>query len=98
MGRLNSRNAYYNSVQNLLSSCILAKNFEIKMHETIILPVVLYGCETLSLTLRVEHWLRVFEKKVLRRIPGPKRKCQEAGEDCIMRNFITCTLHEVLLR
>jgi hypothetical protein len=40
---------------------------------TIILPVVLYGCETWSLTLREEHRLRVFEKRVLRRIFGPKR-------------------------
>jgi hypothetical protein len=43
------------------------------MHKTIILPVVLYGCETWSLTLREEHTLRVFENKVLRRIFGPKR-------------------------
>ena len=41
---------------------------------TIILPVVLYGRETLSLTLREEHGLRVFENKVLRRIFGPRRE------------------------
>jgi hypothetical protein len=41
--------------------------------KTIILPVLLYGCETLSLTLREEHRLRVFENRVLRRIFGPKR-------------------------
>ena len=40
---------------------------------SIILPVVLYGCETWSLTLRYEHRLRVFENRVLRRIFGPKR-------------------------
>jgi hypothetical protein len=44
-----------------------------KIYRTIILPVVLYGCETWSLTLREEHWLRVFENRVLRRIFGPKR-------------------------
>jgi hypothetical protein len=44
----------------------------IKIHITIILPVVLYGCETWSLTLREEHKLRVFENRVLRRIFGPK--------------------------
>jgi hypothetical protein len=44
-----------------------------KIHKTIILPVVLYGCETLSLTLREEHRLRVFENRVLRKIYGPKR-------------------------
>jgi hypothetical protein len=44
------------------------------MYKTIILPVVLYGCETWSLILRVEHRLRVFENGVLRRIFGPKRE------------------------
>jgi len=60
-------------VQNLLSSSLLSKNVKIKMYRTIILPVVLYGCETWSLTLREEHRLRVFENRVLRRIFGPKR-------------------------
>jgi hypothetical protein len=46
---------------------------KIKIYKTIILPVVLYGCETLSLTLREQHRLRVFENKVLRRIFEPKR-------------------------
>jgi hypothetical protein len=46
---------------------------KIKIYKTIILPVVLYGCETWSLTLREEHRLRVFENRVLRRIFGPKR-------------------------
>jgi hypothetical protein len=46
---------------------------KIKIHKTIILPVVLYGCETLSLTLREEYRLSVFENRVLRRIFGPKR-------------------------
>jgi hypothetical protein len=52
---------------------LLSKNVKIKIHRTIILPVVLYGCETRSLTLREECSLRVFENKVLRRIFGPKR-------------------------
>jgi hypothetical protein len=46
---------------------------KVKIYKTIILPVVLYGCETWSLTLREEHRMRVFEKDVLRRIFGPKR-------------------------
>jgi hypothetical protein len=46
---------------------------KIKIYKTIILPVVLYGCETWSLTLRKEHILRVFENMVLRRIFGPNR-------------------------
>ena len=71
--RLKSCNACYHSVQNLLSSRLLSKNVKIKIHRTIILPVVLYGCETWSLTLREERRLRVFENRVLRRIFGPKR-------------------------
>ena len=71
--RLKLGNACYHSVQNLLSSSLLSKNLKIKMYRTIILPVVLYGCETWSLTLREEHRLRVFENRVLRRIFGPKR-------------------------
>jgi hypothetical protein len=43
------------------------------MYKTIILPVVLYGCETWSLTLREENRLRVFENRFLRRVFGPKR-------------------------
>jgi hypothetical protein len=46
---------------------------KIKIYKTIILPVVLYGCETWSLTLREEHRLRVFENRLLRRIVGPKK-------------------------
>ena len=60
-------------MQNLLSSSLLSKNLKIKIYRTIILPVVLYGCETWSRTLREEHRLRVFENRVLRRIFGPKR-------------------------
>jgi hypothetical protein len=52
---------------------LLLKNIKIKIYRTVILPVVLYGCEAWSLTLREEHRLRVFEYRVLRRIFGPKR-------------------------
>jgi hypothetical protein len=51
----------------------LSRNLKVKTYKTIILPVVLYGCETWSLTLREEHRLWVFENRVLRRIFGPKR-------------------------
>jgi hypothetical protein len=71
--RLNSGNACYHSVQNLLSSRLLSKNLKIRIYKTIILSVVLYGCETWSLTLKKEHRLRVSENRVLRRIFGPKR-------------------------
>ena len=71
--RLKSGNACYHSVQNLLSSSLLSKNLNIKIYRIIILPVLLYGCETWSLTLREEHRLRVFENRVLRRIFGSRR-------------------------
>ena len=58
-------------MQNLLSSSLLSKNLKIKIYRTIILSVVLYGCETWSLTLREERRLRVFENRVLRRILWP---------------------------
>jgi hypothetical protein len=61
------------SVQSLLSSRFLSRNVKIKINKTIILPVVLYGCETWSLTLREERRLWVFESRVLRIIFGPKR-------------------------
>jgi len=51
---------------------LLSKNLKIKIYATIILPVVLYGCETWSLTLTEERRLRVFENRMLRRILGPE--------------------------
>ena len=77
--RLRSGNACYYSVQNLLSSRLLSKNLKIKKYRSIILPVVLYGCEACSLTLREERKLRVFENMVLKRIFGPRRD-EETGE------------------
>jgi hypothetical protein len=61
------------SVQNLLSSRLLSKNLKIGIYRTIILPVVLYGCETWSLTLKEERRLRLSENRVLTRIFRPKR-------------------------
>jgi hypothetical protein len=58
---------------------LLSKSVKIKIYRNIILPVVLYGCETWSLTLKEECRLRVFENRVLRRIFGPKRD-EEIGE------------------
>ena len=66
-------------MQNLLSSKLPSKNLKIKIYRTIILPVVLYACETWSLTLREERRLRVFGNRGLRRIFGPKRD-QVTGE------------------
>jgi hypothetical protein len=57
---------------SLLSSRLLCRNVKVKIYKTIILPLVPYGCETWSLTLREKHRLRVFQNRVLRRIFGPK--------------------------
>jgi hypothetical protein len=90
--RLKSGNASYHSVQNVLSSSLLSKNVKIKIYRNIILPVVLYGCEIWSLTLREECRLRVFENKVLRRIFWAQ---EGSGVDCITRSFILCTPHQI---
>ena len=71
--RLRSGNACYHSVQNLLSFMLQFKNLKFKIYTTIILPVVSYGCESWSLTLREERKLREFENMVLRRIFGPRK-------------------------
>ncbi|KAJ4440720.1 hypothetical protein ANN_08868 [Periplaneta americana] len=71
--RINMGNACYYSVEKLLTSSLLSKNLKVRIYITVILPVVLYGCETWTLTLREEHRLRVFENKVLGKIFGAKR-------------------------
>jgi hypothetical protein len=88
--RLNSGNACYYSIQNLLSSCFVSKNLKIKIYKTVILPVALYGCETWSLTLGEEHGLRVFDNRVLRRIFGTKRE-----EDGSRRKLQNDELHDL---
>ena len=65
--------ACYYSLQKILSSRPLSKKLKVKTYKTIILPVVLYGCETWSLTLKEKHRLRGFENKVLRKIFGGKK-------------------------
>jgi hypothetical protein len=72
------------------------KNLKIKIYKTVILPVVLYECETWALTLREEHRLRVFENRVLRRIFGPKRRTV-LGENCIMMNVTALIRHRIFL-
>jgi hypothetical protein len=74
-----------------LPSCLLPRNLKFKIYKTIILPVVLYGCETWSLTLREDHRLRVFENRVLRRVLGPKRD-EVTGE---WRNLHNGELHNL---
>jgi hypothetical protein len=72
-----------------LSSRLITKNLKIKIYKTVILPVVLYGCETWSLTLREEHRLRVFGNRVLR-IFGPERE-----EDGSWRKLHNDELHSL---
>jgi hypothetical protein len=76
--------------------CLLSKKFKIKIRKTIILAV-LCGFETWSLILREEHGLRVSENRVLGGIFGLKRgrKWRGVGENCIMRSFVTSTLHQM---
>jgi hypothetical protein len=74
----------------------MSKDLKIKIYKTVILPVLLYECETWSLTLGEEHRLRVFENRVLR-IFGPKGRKTDHGENCIMMSFMTCILHRILL-
>jgi hypothetical protein len=69
--RLSLNNVYYHSVQNLLFFLLLSKNIKIRIYITIILPFVLYRYESLSLTLRKEHVLTVFDNRLL--IFGLKR-------------------------
>jgi cell division protein FtsL len=72
-GRLKSGNTCFHPMQNLLSSRLLSKILKIKIYKTVILPVVLYVCETWSLVLREDHRLRLLENMVLRKIFGPNR-------------------------
>jgi len=84
-------------LQNLLSSSLLSKKLKIKIYRTIILPIVLYGCETWSLTLMEERRLRVFENRVLRRVFRPKRDAV-TGEwkNYIMNSLVICTPYRIL--
>ena len=61
-------------MQNLLSPSLLSKTIKVKIYRTIILPFVLYGCETWSPTVSKEHRLRVFRNRVLRKIFGPTKE------------------------
>jgi hypothetical protein len=73
-----------------MSSRLISKNLKNKIHKTVILPVVLYGCETWSLTLGEVHIQRVFENRVLRRIFGPKRE-----EDGLWRKLHNDEVHSL---
>ncbi|KAJ4444537.1 hypothetical protein ANN_06332 [Periplaneta americana] len=92
--RLNMGNACYYSVEKLLSSSLLSKNLKVRIYKTVILPVVVYGCETWTLTLREGQRLRVFENKSLRKYLGLRGiKLQENGESYTTQNCTHCILH-----
>ena len=100
MSSLNSGVVCYHSVQNLLPWSLLSKHIKIKTYRTIILPVVLCGCEPWCLTLNEEHRLGVFKNsRVMRKIFWPKWDWWEGnGEEYIMRNFMICLPREELSR
>ena len=70
--RISLGNESYYSLEKISQSGRLSKKLKVHAYKTIILPVVFYGCEAWSLTLREEHRLRVFENKVLRKVFGGK--------------------------
>jgi len=77
-----------------LSSSLLSKHLKNKIYRSIILPVVLYGCEPWSLTFREKHRLRVFENRVLRRIFGPKRdEITGSREKYVMKSLMIFSHH-----
>jgi hypothetical protein len=88
--RLNSGNARYYSIQNLLLSRLIPKDLKSKIYKTVILPVVLYGYETWSLTPGEVYRLRVFENRMLRKIFGPKEE-----EDGSWRKMLNDELHSL---
>jgi hypothetical protein len=92
----NSGNACYHSVQNLLFSHLLFKILKIRIYMTIMFPLVLYGCETWSPTLREEHRLKMIENRLLRKVFEPKR-FEVTGDWKKLNNgnFIACTPHQV---
>jgi len=71
--RLQSGNTCYYLVQNLSSFSLLSKNIKVQLYGTIILPFILYGCDTWSPTVSEEHRLSVFRNGVLRKVFGPTR-------------------------
>jgi hypothetical protein len=94
---LKSGNVCYHSVQNLLSSSLLYKNKEIGICRATILSVVLYGCETWSLTFREGRRLCLLENRVLRRIFGPKM-VKVIGEwiNYVIRSIMIYTPYQIL--
>jgi hypothetical protein len=96
--RLKSENACYHSVQNLWFSSLLSRNAKIKIYRIRIFPVVGHGCETLSLTLREERRLRMFENRVLGEYLGQKGlgNWGRGWKDYIGRSLMICFTQQIL--
>ena len=90
--RINMGNACYYSLEKISSSRLLSKKLKVKTYKIIILPAVLYGCETWSLTLKEEHRLRVFESKILRKIFKTKRDEIEGEWRKLTLSYMHCIL------
>ena len=83
-------------MQSLLPSSLLSKNIKIKIYRTIMLPIVLYGCETWSLTLREVRGLRVFKNRGAKE---PKRdEVTGSGEKYIVKSLMICSPHQILFQ
>ena len=98
-GRSKPGTAYYYTVWYPSSPHFLLRNIKIKINRTKILPIILFGFETLSLTLREEQRLMVFKKRALQKILGAKREeVTSDWSDYIMRTFIIFTPHQIVFR
>ena len=91
--RLKEGNSCYYSVQTFLTSILLSKNLKIKIYKIIILPVVLYGYETWSLSLRKECWIRYLKTGTRDQYLGPRGIRMVSGKGSTTRDFIVCTVH-----
>ena len=73
-GRISLENKAFYANQDLFKSKLLSKKFKLRMYQTLVRPVVTYACETWVLKENIKSKLRVFERKVLRRIYGPTKE------------------------
>jgi hypothetical protein len=95
--RLNSRNAHYHSVQNLLSSYSPFKNKNTKIFKIVNLPVILHVCATWSFTSGEECGQRVLKNTMVRKLLRPNREeVTDTGKNCIIRSFMILTSHYYL--
>ena len=85
-------NAYYYSPEKMLSPCLLYKKLKVNTYKTIMLPAVLYGSETWSLTLREQQMFRMFENNILRKIFGTKRNEITEEWSCLKLSYTHCIL------